>query len=160
LLGEIEFQMTESNAAPVHGKVGRGPTKQGQKDSKFKRWLQERIRLLPFKLGIRQAPEMPLGTRVFVFKGDARNDLGQVAIVSAIVGSQVEISYRGPTGQIKTRRKQRASLIVMEDGVELVVTAQGWPILRVVDGRDRTEDDDDIGIVSAGEDSDNECERE
>ena len=64
------------------------------------RWLQEKIQELPLRLGMRQAADMPVGTRVLVLKGDARNDLGQMAIVSAVVGSQVEISYRGPTGQM------------------------------------------------------------
>ena len=112
------------------------------------RWVRERIRLLPFKFGVPQASEMPLGTRVLVLKGDARNDLGQMAIVSSIAGSQVIISYRGPTGQIKTRRKHRASLISLEDGVELVVDAQCCPLIRATRGQEETEEYDDIGLVS------------
>ena len=73
---------------------------------------------------------MPLGTRVLVLKGNPRDDLGQMAVISAIVVSQVEISYRGPTGQIKKRRKHRNSLIPMEEGVELCIDAHGIPILR------------------------------
>jgi hypothetical protein len=96
---------------------------------------------------------MPLGTRVLVLKGEARNDIGQMAIVTAIAGSQVEISYRGPTGQIKTRRKQRASLIRMAEGVELVVNAQGWPILQAVSKSDETSDNEGCGVVSADDDS-------
>jgi hypothetical protein len=53
-------------------------------------------------------------------KGKAGNDLGQMAVVSGFAGSQVMISYRQPTGVIKTRRKQRMSLIRMEEGAELV----------------------------------------
>jgi hypothetical protein len=88
-----------------------------------------------------------------VLKGEARNDIGQMAIVTAIAGSQVEISYRGPTGQIKTRRKQRASLIRMAEGVELVVNAQGWPILQAVGKSDETSDNEGCGVVSADDDS-------
>ena len=91
---------------------------------------------------------MPLGTQVLVLKGDARNDLGQMAIVSAIAGSQVIISYRGPTGQIKTRQKHRALLIPMEDGVELVVEAQCCPLIRATRGQGETEEYDEIGFVS------------
>ena len=111
--------------------------------------MQERIQGLPFRLGVRQPAEMPLGTRVLVLKGDARNDLGEMAVVSAIVGSQVEISYSGPTGRIKTRRKHRTSLILMEEGVELVVNAQGWPVLRVVHDQEETDGDGDHGVVSS-----------
>ena len=96
---------------------------------------------------------MPLGTRVLVLKGDARNDLGQMAIVSAIMGSQVEISYRGPTGQIKTRRKQRASLIQMEDEVELFVKPDGWPIIRVRPNQDGTDEVDSNAVVSSDDES-------
>jgi hypothetical protein len=82
--------------------------------SQVMHWMQERVRQLPFRLG-GQEPEMPLGARVLVLKGEARNDLGQMAVISGIAGSQVEISYRGPTGAIRTRRKQRSSLIRLED---------------------------------------------
>ena len=137
--------MTESTNEPLRG------TRRSRVE--VKRWLQDRIRSLPFKLGLRQPAEMPLGTRVLVLKGDARNDLGQMAVVSAIAGSQVEISYRGPTGQIKTRRKQRASLFRMEDGVELVVNAQGWPIIRASRMQDATDEDSGIGWVSSDDTS-------
>jgi hypothetical protein len=113
--------LNESTNEPRRGNGGRRATRLGQKEIML--WVQERIRGLPFKLGMRQPADMPLGTRVLVLKGEARNDIGQMAIVTAIAGSQVEISYRGPTGQIKTRRKQRASLIRMAEGVELVVNA-------------------------------------
>ena len=79
--------------------------------------------------------------------------MGQMAIVSAVMGSQVEISYRGPTGQIKTRRKQQALLIVLDYGVELFVNAQGWPILRMSHQHSDTDDDDGLGVVSADNES-------
>jgi hypothetical protein len=91
--------MTESRDGRTPGDGSHLSTRQRQRDIRI--WVQERIRLLPFGLGVRQPADMPLGTRVLVLKGDARNDLGQMAIVSAILGSQVEISYRGPTGHIK-----------------------------------------------------------
>ena len=115
-------------------------------------WVRERIQRLQLRVGVRQPADMPLGTRVLVLRGDMLNDLGQMAVVSAIVGSQVEISYRGPSGQIKTRRKARASLIRMDDDVELVLNAQGWPILQVVYEQDETDGDDDVGLVSADDD--------
>ena len=59
-------------------------------------WLRDRVQRLPFRLRSGEAPDMPLGTRVLVFKGEARNDAGQMAIVSGLAGSQVEISYCGP----------------------------------------------------------------
>jgi hypothetical protein len=115
-------------------------------------WVQERVRLLPFRLG-RMVPEMPLGTRVLVLKGEAHNDLGQMAVVSAIAGTCVEISYRGPCGTIRTRRKQRASLIRMDEGVELVVNDEGWPVLQARWNSGGAESDDDRGIVSADDES-------
>ena len=75
---------------------------------------------------------MPLGARVLVLKGDTWNDAGKMAVTSRIAGSQVEISYRGPTGAIKTRRKSRSSLIRLDDGVELSVNADGWSIIRPI----------------------------
>jgi hypothetical protein len=143
--------LNESTNEPRRGNGGRRATRLGQKEIML--WVQERIRGLPFKLGMRQPADMPLGTRVLVLKGEARNDIGQMAIVTAIAGSQVEISYRGPTGQIKTRRKQRASLIRMAEGVELVVNAQGWPILQAVGKSDETSDNEGCGVVSADDDS-------
>jgi hypothetical protein len=115
-------------------------------------WVHDRVRQLPFRLG-RRAPELPLGTRVLVLKGEAHNDLGQMAVVSAIVGSCVEISYRDPLGTIKTRRKQRASLIRMDEGVELVVNEEGWPVLQARLDLERTESGEERGIVSSEDES-------
>jgi hypothetical protein len=92
---------------------------------------------------------MPLGSHVLVLKGEAMNDLGQMAVISGFAGSQVEISYRGPTGTIKTRRKQRSSLIRMEEGVELAVNAEGWPVIRAIENREATVENEDSGVVSA-----------
>ena len=115
------------------------------------RWVQERVRQLPFRLG-GQEPEMPLGARVLVLRGETRNDIGQMAIISRIVGSQVEISYRGPTGTIRTRRKQRSSLIRMEDGVELAINDSGWPVIRPVgQSREAIESEEVTRVVSEGE---------
>ena len=143
-------------ATNVHGNGVGGTGRQratGQGRRERLLWLQERIQGLPFRLGLRQPADMPLGTRVLVLRGDARNDLGQMAVISAIVGTQVEISYRGPTGHIKTRQKQRASLIWMEEGVELVVNAQGWPIIRTSYEQDETDGDEENGVVTADDDS-------
>ena len=96
---------------------------------------------------------MPLGTRVMVLKGTPRDDLGQMAVISAIVVSQVEISYRGPTGQIKKRREHRDSLIPMEEGVELYIDAQGIPILRACRKTGRTWDEERNGVVSSDNES-------
>ena len=115
-------------------------------------WVQERVRRLPFRLG-GQAPEMPLGARVLVLKGEAQNDIGQMAVISGICGSQVEISYRGPTGVLRTRRKQRSSLIRMEDGVELVVNSSGWPVIRRSRDEEVEELDEAIRTVSSDDES-------
>jgi hypothetical protein len=112
-------------------------------------WVQARIQGLPFRFGMRQPADMPLGTRVLVLKGNLRDDQGQMAIVSAILGSQVEISYRGPTGQVKKRRKHRDSLIRMEEGVELFVDEQGCPVLRATPEQGVTDDEDGNGVVSS-----------
>jgi hypothetical protein len=114
--------------------------------------LQERIHQLPARIG-RLVPEMSLGSRVIVLKGDPYDDLGQMAIVSRLAGSQVEISYRGPNDQIKTRRKQRASLIRMEDDVELAISAEGWPIIGAKQDQETTDDNSRTGLVSSDDDS-------
>jgi hypothetical protein len=96
---------------------------------------------------------MSLGSRVIVLKGDPYDDLGQMAIVSRLAGSQVEISYCGPNDQIKTRRKQRASLIRMEDDVELAISAEGWPIIWAKQDQETTDDNSRTGLVSSDDDS-------
>jgi hypothetical protein len=86
-----------------------------------------------------------------VLKGEARNGIGQMAVVSRIVGSQVEISYRGPTGRMMTRRKKPASLIRLEEGLELVINEDGWPIIQRM--RDEEEEDEnDAGVVVSSDD--------
>ena len=114
--------------------------------------LQERIHQLPARIG-RLVPEMSLGSRVIVLKGDPYDDLGQMAIVSRLAGSQVEISYRGPNDQIKTRRKQRASLIRMEDDVKLAISAEGWPIIWAKQDQETTDNNSRTGLVSSNDDS-------
>ena len=82
------------------------------------------------------------------------NDLGQMAGMSGFAELQVEItSYRGPTGTIMTRRKRRSSLIRMEEGVELAVNAEGWPIIRASVNRETTAENEDRGVVSADDES-------
>ena len=96
---------------------------------------------------------MPLGARALVLKGEAHNDMGQMAIISGTCGLQVEMSYRGPTGIIRTRRKQRASLIRMEEGVELVVNASGWPVIRQSRNSETEEQEDEIRAASSEDES-------
>jgi hypothetical protein len=80
-------------------------------------------------------------------------------VISAIAGTRVAISYRGPMEANRTRpRKQRASLIRMDEGAEelLVVNEEGWPI--VVQARSNQEggteiDKEILGVVSLNEDS-------
>jgi hypothetical protein len=87
---------------------------------------------------------------VLVLKGHLLSDLGQMAIVSKIAGSQVEISYRDLDGTVKTRRKHRGSLIRMEEGLELVVDDNEGPVIRrMIDGNG---DESDVGVVSSEDD--------
>ena len=116
-------------------------------------WLRGRVERLPFRLRSGEAPDMPLGTRVLVLKGEARNDAGQMAIVSGVAGSQVEISYRGPTGRIKTRRKQRGSLILMEEGTELIVDDEGCPRIRRCPGSEDETSEEGLRAVSSEDES-------
>jgi hypothetical protein len=55
---------------------------------------------------------------------------------------------------ILSKRKQRASLIPMEEGAELVVPAEGWSVIQS-SGRqdDQGDEHDDVGVVSADEES-------
>jgi hypothetical protein len=135
----------------VQGNAIQGSARHGREETRH--WVQERIRRLPFRMGGQEA-EFPLGTRVLVLKGEAWNDLGRMAVVSGTAGSQVVISYRGLTGMISSKRKQRASLIRMEEGAELVVTAEGWLVIRASGRQDDTGNEhDDVGAVSADEES-------
>jgi hypothetical protein len=143
-------ELAETNEL-VQGNAIQGSARHGQEE--IRHWVQERIRRLPFRMGGQEA-EFPLGTRVLVLKGEARNDLGRMAVVSGTAAAQVVISYRGSTGMIISKRKQRVSLIRMEEGVELVVTAEGWSVIRSIGMQDDTGDEhDDVGVVSADEES-------
>ena len=73
---------------------------------------------------------MALGTRALVMKGKAQNDLGQMAVASPWTRSQVEILYLLPVGIWKTRRKQPASLLWMEEGIEVTIDDNGWLVIR------------------------------
>ena len=92
---------------------------------------------------------MPIGTRVIVVKGDKNDDVGQMAIVGRHAGSQVEIEYRGPTGTWRSKRKAPASLIRLEEGLELVVDEDLCPVVRRM--LEDSEDEQEGGIVSADE---------
>jgi hypothetical protein len=113
-------------------------------------WLRDRVRRLP---GTRQSDgtrgKMPLGARVLVLKGDADKDLGQVAIINRFAGSLVEISYRGRTGNVETRRKQVSSLIRLQEGLELVMDDEGSPLIQRV--RRNTAIDDSVIVSDAEE---------
>jgi hypothetical protein len=148
--GQKTVQMTELTSMERRYRDGPQGNRRGQRE--VMAWVHDRVRQLPFRLG-RRAPELPLGTRVLVLKGEAHNDLGQMAVVSAMVGSCVEISYRDPLGTIKTRRKHRASLIRMDEGVELVVNEEGWPVLQARLDLERTESGEERGIVSSEDES-------
>ena len=114
----------------------------------WQNWIRERMQGLPMRYEEKRAgPDLAVGTRVLVIKGDALKDWGQMAIISRHMRTQVEITYRDATGELKTRRKQPASLIPMDDGIELVVDEKGWPrIRRVVE--DSSEDEENEGIRS------------
>ena len=130
----------------------RAPETTPRDEREWLRWVQERIRRLPFRLGRGTSPEFSIGTRVLVVKGEARNDLGQMAVVSRRAGSQVEISYRSPVGVWKTRRKQPGSLIRLEEGIEVTVDDEGWPVIRRMRERgDGESASEDLAVVSDDE---------
>jgi hypothetical protein len=149
--GKQCHKMTERNAQsrPTRGRAS-GVAPERRRD--LLRWLRQRIEQLPLRQRTGHEPGLPLGTRVLVLKGHLLSDLGQMAIVSKIAGSQVEISYRDLDGTVKTRRKHRGSLIRMEEGLELVVDDNEGPVIRrMIDGNG---DESDVGVVSS-EDDDN-----
>jgi hypothetical protein len=41
----------------------------------------------------------------------------------------------------------------MEEGVELAVNAEGWPVIRAVENREATVENEDSGVVSADNDN-------
>ena len=77
---------------------------------------------------------------------------GQMTIVSG-VASQVEISYHGPTGRIKTRRKQPASLIGMEEGIEVIVGDEGCPLIWRCPGGEDESSEEGLHAVSSEDES-------
>jgi hypothetical protein len=118
--------------------------------TEWRQWLQDIIQRLPFRLRNLE-PEVEVGTRVLVTAGEARNDMGQMAVVSRRAGSQVEITCCGPTGLLKTRRKQPSSLIRLEEGLEMVMDENGWPVIRRMIPVDKEGDETHIGLVSEDE---------
>jgi hypothetical protein len=122
-------ELVETNEL-VQGNAIHGSARHGREETRH--WVQERIRRLPFRMGGREA-EFPLGTRVLVLKGEARNDLGWMAVVSGTAGSQVVISCRGSTGMIVSKH---------------------WSVIQSSGRQDDTGDEhDDGGAVSADEES-------
>ena len=82
---------------------------------------------------------------MLVLRGEIGYDLGQMAIVNRLAGSQVEISFRGPNGELKTKRKQPVSLLRMSDEVEVCIGDGGWPMLQ----RTRENEDEERDRVGA-----------
>jgi len=115
-----------------------------RRSTEWREWLQSRIQGLPWRLGGR-VPELPVGARVLVLRGEIGYDLGQMAIVNRLAGSQVEISFRGPNGELKTKRKQPVSLLRMSDEVEVCIGDGGWPMLQ----RTRENEDEERDRVGA-----------
>ena len=97
-------------------------------------------------------PEMPLGARVLVLKGETWNDAGKMVATSRVAGSQAEISYRGPTGAVQTRRKSRSSLIRSDDGVELSANADGWSVVRPIVQSNEVNGINDVARTAISED--------
>jgi hypothetical protein len=69
---------------------------------------------------------------VVAIKGDDRDDCGRVAIVRRHVGSQMEMEFRGHTGAWRKKRKAPASLIRVEEGLELITDEDLCPVIRRV----------------------------
>jgi hypothetical protein len=67
---------------------------------------------------------------VVVIKGEDRDDCGRMATVSRRVGSQVETCFRGPMGAWRKKRKAPASLIHLEEGLELITDEDLCPVIR------------------------------
>jgi hypothetical protein len=107
----------------------------------MRQWSQERVRLLPFRFGRRSA-KMAIGTRAVVLKGGTN--------VSRHAGTQVEIEHRGPTGAWKRKRKAPASLIRLEEGLQLVLDEDRCPVIRRMP--EEAEDEREGGIISDEED--------
>ena len=111
------------------------------------------MRRLPDRTEDTKRPTIPLGTNVLVIKGDVRNDLGQMAVVSALAGTMVEVSYRGPAGRINVRRKQLGSLVILEDGLKLVTNAEGMRMIVAESDNDTSRGNDDHARVSSDDES-------
>jgi hypothetical protein len=131
----------------------RPTTGPGEGTRDMRRWLQERIRQLPFRFGGMQPPNILIGTRVVVLKGDNLDDCGRMAIVSRHAGSQVEIDYRGPTGAIKSKRKRPTSLIPLEEGLELIFDDEGAPLIRQMVEQEDEEEENEAPVVSSDEEA-------
>jgi hypothetical protein len=84
-----------------------------------------------------------VGEQCIIMVGKAGHDLGQVGRVTDVKAVMVEVAYRGPqeNGQIVYKNKRPSSLIMLEDGLEVVQSADG--IVRIQ--RQRQEERGTVG---------------
>jgi hypothetical protein len=144
-LSEMTEPPTRIPGGEEQTEVGR-PTEAGH----VQQWLQDRGRQLPFGLG-RRSVKMPIGARAVAVKGEDCDDWGRMAVVSRHAGSQVETEFRGPTGAWRKKRKAPASLIRLEEGLELITDEDLCPVIRRMP--EEQGDDRGGGVASSNEET-------
>jgi hypothetical protein len=66
------------------------------------------------------------GQCCLVLRGEEKKDLGQEAVVTKQTAARVQISYRDVNGRQATQVKHPASLVLLEEGLQMVQDANGF----------------------------------
>jgi hypothetical protein len=71
--------------------------------------------------------ELPqIGQPCLILRGVEGKDLGQQAIITTQTKARVEVSFRAQSGRQMTKLKHPSSLILLEDGLEVVQDERGF----------------------------------
>jgi hypothetical protein len=71
--------------------------------------------------------ELPqIGQPCLILRGVEGKDLGQQAIITTQTKARVEVSFRAQSGRQVTKLKHPSSLILLEDGLEVVQDERGF----------------------------------
>jgi hypothetical protein len=98
--------------------------------------FRQLVRLEPYCDGQPRA-----GEYCIIMTGKAGQDLGQMGRVTDVKPVMVEVAYRGPEeGPIVYKNKRPSSLIMLEDGLEVIQTREG--IIRIQRRRRKKNDEE------------------
>jgi hypothetical protein len=103
--------------------IGRQPKNERQRGWRTR--MTTRLRRLA-RVG-KAGSELPqIGQPCLILRGVEGKDLGQQAIITTQTKARVEVSFRAQSGRQMTKLKHPSSLILLEDGLEVVQDERGF----------------------------------